>query len=237
MRASRQNCEQAVHPQILSILCSVQQKDFFSLFTCEFKVTLSSCHTFCLLLVLSAGKYIVRALEHSSFDQEARVQHLINADHSFWEYRVCTRAVKHFSTYVICHLQGPSAPTPQLKPNIYHPLVKILFLKGVFKLFWSLAFSLLSQSQSSLHFISNPSCGNWFVDVGERQIATLLRPKLASLICSVCNLTQSKGLASWCFSLFFSVVQTEYWFYWENCVMRFKKKHYPNVNKAEVKGV
>lgn len=62
--------------------------------------------------------------------------------------------MKHFSTYVICHLQGPCAPTPQLKPNIYHPLVKILFLKEVFKLLFflvSLPHSFCLQLPSSLH--------------------------------------------------------------------------------------
>lgn len=212
---------QTLYLQIFSTLCSVVQKDMFSLFTCEVWVTLSSCQPLCLLLVLTESKYIVRALKHLSFDQQSWVQHLIHTDHSFWEYGVWTGALKHLSTYVICHLQGPCAPTPKLEPNIYHPLVKILFLKGFLKVFLVSLF--LFAVSLSLHFISNPSCGNWFVSVGERQIATPLNPKLASLICSVCNLPQPKGLASICFSLCFCIAQTEYWFYWENLVARFKK--------------
>lgn len=68
------------------------------------------CQTLCLLLVLSESEYIMKALENLSFDQQAWVQRLINTDRSFWDYEVS--AVKHFSTYVICHLQGPCAPMP-----------------------------------------------------------------------------------------------------------------------------
>lgn len=123
-----------------------------------------------------------------------------------------TEAVKHFGTYVICHLQGPCAPTPQLKPNIYHPLVKILFLKEVFKLFLSLSLTHSVCRHCVLCiFISNPGCGNWFAGVGERQIATLFnqKPKLALFICSVCHFTQFKRLPvkALFLSLFFSIAQ------------------------------
>lgn len=39
--------------------------------TSEFLLTLSTCHTVCLLLFLSESKFIVRVLEHLSFDQSA----------------------------------------------------------------------------------------------------------------------------------------------------------------------
>ncbi len=107
--------------------------------------------------------------------------------------------------------------------------------------FWSHSFCL--QSQASLHFISNPSWGNWFVGVGERQIAAPLNLKLASLIYSVCDSTQSKkGLQAYVFLFFlhFSLLRkrnidsSERALWWDS-----KKKHYLNVspNKMRAKGV
>lgn len=116
--------------------------------------------------------------------------------------------------------RGPCPPTPQLEPNIYHPLVKILSFKDFLRLFLfhSFSHSLCLQSHSAMHLISKPSNDNWFLGIGERQIAPPFSQK--SQICFVCKSFTSTG-----FFFFFAV---------QHIVNGIRKKqHYLNSKQNE----